>query len=122
MDLSHFQWDERQAGSGSRPKKPITRRRLRNGFIKGPIPLDWMETAASLPGKATHAALAIWFDFGLSRGGEVRFTRRLAERFGLGRKAASVAIANLESAGLIAVKRRSGCAPRITVLSQGDNT
>lgn len=35
--------------------------RLRKGgpFLKGPIPLAWLETAASLPGKSLHAGLAM---------------------------------------------------------------
>ena len=116
VNVSDFQWDENQLRSVRPLSKPTRPRRVRKRFIKGPIPLDWMETAARLPGKATQAAVAIWFRHGLTHGGVIRFTRRLAQQFGIGRKAVTAALTNLETAGLISVLRPPGCAPRVKVL------
>ena len=30
-------------------------------YLKGPIPLDWLSTAARLPGKSLHVGIALWF-------------------------------------------------------------
>ena len=37
------------------------------GFIKGPLPLDWMQRAARLPGKTLQVALALWYLAGLQK-------------------------------------------------------
>ena len=43
------------------------RAKLRQGFVKGPIPLPWLEAAARLPGKSIHAGIALWYVAGLTR-------------------------------------------------------
>ncbi|MCB1808664.1 MAG: hypothetical protein KDJ99_27000 [Candidatus Competibacteraceae bacterium] len=84
-------------------------------FLKGPIPLAWLETAASSPGKTLNAALAIWFVYGLTRQQTFVVKRKTWERFNLTRQAFNRALDALESKGLIAVDRQAGCYPKITL-------
>ena len=84
-------------------------------FIKGPIPLDWIEVAAKLPGKALHVALAIRYLAGMNKLNPFRLTHRTLMIFWVSRHAAYRALKALEEAGLINVERRPGKNPVITV-------
>lgn len=87
-------------------------------FIKGPLPLDWFEVAAALPGKTLHVALAIWFQVGLERSPTVRLSQKRLARFGVSRDAKYDALKRLADAGLIEVVQSAGQAPAITVIHQ----
>ena len=91
-------------------------------FLKGPIPLGWVQTAACLPGKALHVGMVLWFRAGLTSSRSVRLGRRILERFGVKRHAAARAIRALESANLISVVRARCRSPEITLLKdrEGD--
>jgi hypothetical protein len=105
-----------EAGPKGRSSRPRSRR-IRGEFLKGPIPLNWLSGASKLKGKAPLAvALAIWFERGRRRGGEVRLTTAILDRFGINRKAKYGGLKALEEAGLIRVHRELRRNPLITVL------
>ncbi len=85
-------------------------------FVRGPIPLDWVTTAAAFPGKALHVAIAIWYLAGLKKTHEFPMSRRMLRLFGVGGDAARDSLRRLESAGLVAVQRRPGCSNVISIL------
>lgn len=86
-------------------------------FLKGPIPLDWLDAAAALPGKALHVALAIWWLAGMQQGSNpVKITRSALSRFHVCDDAANDALKRLEAAGLISVSRRPGCRHEVRIL------
>ena len=93
----------------SAPKKSL--------FIKGPIPLDWINRAASLPGKSLNVAFAIWWLNGMADGKPLKLTRLSLKSFCVKRDAASAALTRLESAGLIRLRRSSGQRPLISILT-----
>ena len=99
----------------SQASKTPPRHRHGEKFLKGPIPLDWLSTAARLPGKTLHFALAMWFQAGISNRRKVTVGGKLCRQFGVGRKAASESVRRLENARLILVKRRDGCSPKLTI-------
>jgi hypothetical protein len=83
----------------------------------GPIPCNWLEQAACLPGKALAIGVALWFMAGMSRGSPaVHLTGQLMRQFGVGRYAKYKGLKFLEAAGLVAVERHPGCASRVTIL------
>ena len=86
------------------------------GFLKGPIPLDWLEIAALLPGKSLHAGIALWYAAGLTRSGSIPLSNLSGHRFGCDRNAKYRALAWLEGAGLVKVDRKLGRAPMVTLL------
>ena len=85
-------------------------------FVRGPIPMPWLEAAARLPGRALAVGLLIWFRAGIAPNDPVGLTPNLLGRFGIERKAGYRAIEALRSAGLIEVDRHRGRCPRVTIL------
>lgn len=85
-------------------------------FIKGPIPLSWLQCAAAIPGKALHVALGLWFVGGLCRSKTFSFKRSVATGMGVSPGALYDALTRLEGAGLIHAERHSGRSPVVTIL------
>ena len=102
---------EIDAGGRILPRTLAVRRirlRKRGYFLKGPIPLPWVETAAKLPGKSLHAGIAIWYAPDLACSLSVPLCNISAgDRFGLTRNAKYRALRWLETAGLILVEEKS---------------
>ncbi len=97
------------------PKRPARPRRG-EGFLKGPVPLGWLEAAARLPGKSLHAGVALWYAAGLSRSAVIPLSNLAGLRFGMDRNAKYRALEWLEEAGLIKIERKLGRAPVVTIL------
>jgi len=106
-------WDV-NAGAFGPPRpgaEPATRY-----FIKGPIPLPWLQRAAAIPGKALHVALGLWFVKGLCCSSTFAFKRKVCADLGVSRDATYDALTRMEEAGLIRVARHRGRSPLVTVL------
>ena len=86
------------------------------GFIKGPLPLGWMQAAARLPGRTLQVALALWYLAGLKKDTTVRLTTKPLEDMGVSRDAKYDGLARLEGAGLVSIRRQPGQAPLVTLL------
>lgn len=84
-------------------------------FLKGPIPLEWLGAAARLPGRTLHAALALWLEAGFRNSLVVPLSNMQGQKFGLDRNSKYRALKWLEQAGLIAVERKLGRSPVITI-------
>jgi hypothetical protein len=100
---------------------PIRRRRLprhRPGerFLKGPIPLTWLQHAGRLPGKALHVSIALWYFAGIKRTQEVSLSLSRLVEFGANRYAAARGLRALEAARLVSVVRHVGRRPVVTLL------
>lgn len=85
-------------------------------FLKGPIPLEWLCTAARLPGRALHVGVLVWFRAGLTRSDTVHLPSALLAACGIDRDAKARALRALERAGLVTVRRSHGRAPDITLV------
>ena len=85
-------------------------------FLKGPIPLDWLSTAAHMPGKALALGLALWWLHGMSKGAPVKLSKKATDLFDISRDAGYDALRRLESADLITVIRAPGRRPTVKVL------
>ena len=106
----------------SAPLAQRKRSKRRGEFLKGPVPIAWVERACALGGKAAALAWALRFKAGMSSNRPIPATPRLLERFGMSSRSAYRALASLESAGLITVQRRRGASPLVTVLDVADDT
>ena len=121
MDVGRYTYDQipEALSEASRRRHAEQAQRRAGRFLKGPIPLSWLQQAAKLPGKAVAVSLILWFLAGVRRSArDIRVSRRLAQEFGVGRKARYRALVALERAGLIAVQRHSGQSPRITIKTE----
>lgn len=89
-------------------------------FIKGPIPLPWVELAAQLPGKALALGIGLWWLQGMVRDAEVKLSKRLLQSFNISRDAAADGLRRLEKAGLVRVKRAPGKRPSVRIVKELD--
>jgi hypothetical protein len=71
----------------------------------------------SLPGKALHVGVQVWFQVGLTKSSEVSISMSTMDRMGVSRFAASRGLAALEKAGLVSVVRHPGRKPVVTILT-----
>lgn len=118
MGQSHNGRIPEQLTDASRRRHGERARRHDELFLKGPIPVAWLQKAAALSGKALPVALAIRFMHGLNGGAtDIAVTDRVVGRIVVvDRKTRYRALEALENAGLIAVARRRGAAPRVKIL------
>lgn len=62
------------------PKVPVVIKTINDKygrFVKGPIPLNWVQAAANLPGKSVHVAIVLWFLAGIKKSQTVKLTQVL---------------------------------------------
>ena len=96
---------------------PLSIRRSKGQFIKGPIPMDWLIKAANLSGKTIHVALELWRESGCRRSrNDIPLSTDKLQSLGVGRKASYAALKHLEAAKLITVERRRGRLSRVTII------
>lgn len=106
-----------QLSEQSRKRREKKRTRQRVEFIKGPIRVEWLCRTARLPGKAIATALALLFKASVAgTTKDLPLTPELLERFGVKRRSSYRAVAALEEAGLVKVKRHRGRCPRVTIV------
>lgn len=89
-------------------------------FLKGPVPLLWLQQAALSPGKSLSVGIVLWYLAGIKKTPTVSLPNTLLQRFGVGRTAKYRALDWLEEARLVAVKRHPGCNPLVTLLDAGN--
>ena len=97
-------------------RKRLPRHQPRDWFFKGPVPGDWLQRAAALPGRALHVGLAVWHAIALERSDKARLTSKLLLRFGVPPDAGRRGLAALEKAGLVAVVRHPGRCPIVSIV------
>ena len=93
----------------STPKHP-PRHKKGEKFLRGPIPLLWIDVASRLPGKALAVGLRVWFESGCRGDRTVSVTLARLARAGMTTSTARRAVRELERAGLITVERPTGTA------------
>lgn len=121
IDLQKVRINDKTSGQYSatnisRPPRP----KHKEKFLRGPIPLNWLSHAATLPGRSLHVAIAVWFVAGLKKARIVPISNITALQFGLDRNAKYRGLEWLEDAELISVERRAGRAPIVTILEPPD--
>ena len=84
-------------------------------FLRGPVPLAWLDRAARLTGKALAVGLALWFKHGLTGSRTVSLCQEHVG-FGVNEQAARRAVKALEAAGLVSAVRRPGRGLEVTIL------
>ena len=77
-------------------------------FLKGPIMLSNIKSAAELPGKSLQVYLAICWLSDMAMGQAIKVTKRAMEWFGFSADAYRDALLRLEATGLIEVTRAPG--------------
>jgi hypothetical protein len=91
-------------------------RETRPQFVKGPIPMHWLNIAAALPGKSLHIGIWLWYLAGVARSKEVVVSNYRLAPWGISRHQKARGLSALERAGLVKVKRGAGRNPRVLIL------
>ena len=92
-------------------------RRKVGEFIKGPMPMPWLERAFGLGGKAAAVAVLLWFMAGMNGPREIRVTPRLLKRFNVSRQAGYRAVHALAAEGLITAETSKGKCAVVSIVS-----
>jgi hypothetical protein len=100
----------------TKPKLP--RHAKGEPYIGGPIPLDWVTLATTLPGRTWVVASVLWFVAIRERRkcATVNLTLKTLRRFNINRKSLYRALKALEGAGLVCVGRQAGRRLSVTIL------
>ena len=85
-------------------------------YLKGPISWNWLIRAGALKGRALHTGLALLFMAGIKRDLEVALPLGQLKEMGVDRHAAYRGLKQLESAGLVTVRRAPGRKARVLLL------
>lgn len=114
LDLDRFRADGHRRPAPRKARgKPA-----RGWFLKGPIPGDWLVTAAGASARALRVGLALWYLAGLRKSRTVRATWETWRRWGIDPDSARKGLTALERAGLVAVDRGAGRCPLVTILER----
>ena len=92
------------------------RKRLRSRFLKGPVSLKQLQTAAKLSGRTLHLYLAVRHRCDLCQSKTVTLPSAYLETWGLDRDSKRRALTELELIGLITVGRRRGRTVVVTLV------
>jgi DNA-binding MarR family transcriptional regulator len=116
MDLNIYDITKTELAS-IRSQTHKSRKNLKNKFLKGPIPLEWLKRASHLSGKALQISVCLWFLKGVHKKNTVALSYKLLEEFGVSRSTAYRGLKLLEAEGLIKVSRCIGRSPVFTIIS-----
>ncbi len=100
---------------GATTAKLIERQSAR--YLRGPVPLAWLQAAARLPGRALQVGLALWYLVGVTKSTTVRLSSVRLVGFGVDRSAKRRALTALAGAGLITLDQAPGRNPAVTVIT-----
>jgi hypothetical protein len=109
--------DVTEVDAGKLDQVTNTPRTVKGLYLKGPVPWDWINAAAALPGKALIVGLCLWRLAGATRNRTVNLGNAGLAPFGVNRAAKSRALAALEGAGLVTVARKPNRFPVVTLLA-----
>src|SRR5712692_7916438 len=96
-------------------RSPVPRHTRGEHFLKGPIPLGWLQIAGRLPCKALNVAVALWHLAGVKKSARVALSLSALEPFGLNRFTAARGLKALEGKALVRVDRRQGRKAVVTI-------
>jgi hypothetical protein len=108
--------ESRRAG---KPKVRLPRHRLREPFLKGPIPMGWLVAAGRCRGRALHVGIALWQQAGIAGSARITLSNKWLAAMGIDADAKRRALSVLEQAGLVTISRRPGRNPDVTILAGG---
>jgi hypothetical protein len=102
------------------PERNITPERVyqkkRDHFLKGPVPMPWLISAANIPGKALHIGIALWFWSGIKKTKTFILPKNAIKDLGVSRQTCYAQLKVMEKAGLLSIEARKGKKSKITLL------
>ena len=87
---------------------PLAAKKAKGYFLRGPIPLGWLQLAAGLPGKAYTLCTILWWFHGMNPTKPIKVTTKSLKEFSISEDAYRDGLRRLEQAGLVTVTRPEG--------------
>lgn len=87
---------------------PLVAKKAKGYFLRGPIPLVWLQRAAGLPGKAYTLCTILWWFYGMNPTRPIKVTTKSLKEFSISEDAYRDGLRRLEQAGLVIVTRPKG--------------
>ena len=116
-ELEKFRYSQDAFGNVGNSPKSKRKAKAVGAFIRGPIPLAWLDGVLNLPGRGPLVvALALMYQSGLEHSPSVRVTHKLLKRFRIPPRTSHDVLAKLEAAGLLAVTKRPGRCREVEIL------
>lgn len=119
FDVEKLRLSGVEASAGIDKRSGVPRPKPGEHFLKGPVPLPWIACAGRRKGKAMHVGVYVWYKAGLTRSRSVQLSPAELDEMGVDRFAVYRALEELESAGLVTVKRRTGRKAIVTIEEYG---
>lgn len=115
MDIPYarLNWDKTSKTHVPIPKRPVTER-----FLKGPVPLWWLQKAGVLGRAPVVVGLVLWFQYGLTGRNPVKLSNVALQPWEISRYAKYRALRRLEDAGLVNVERKGSQSPDIELVTK----
>ena len=102
------------------PQKRTRVLRIQGPFLRGPVPLAWLQRAMKLSGAALSVGIILWHFQGLKKSPTFKVgIRDLAKYIGRSRATSQRALQALEEHGLIGVERNNGRKHIVTIIEVG---
>jgi hypothetical protein len=98
------------------PSTKPPRQRRGEAFLRGPVPWLWVQAAMRLPGRALHVGILLWKEAGCRKSRTVRLRLTASHDYGIHPDTLNRGLEALLAAGLVAVRRRPGHPPEVTLL------
>jgi len=95
----------------------MVKQNISEPFLRGPIPISWLNRAAQLGGKTLNVAIAIRWIHGMSGNQPIKLSKKALQSFHVSSDAASDALNRMEANGLIRLSKKPGQRPAIDVLA-----
>ena len=100
---------------GSRRKRTMVRR-VDGLFMRGPVPMSWLQDASKLGVSALWVGCVLWHLSGVKKSATFLVSNLHLHRWGVDRFAKSRALKALSGAGLISVAGRGKRSPNVTII------
>lgn len=111
---------QKSAKSKVKVNRDLPRNEPGAGFIKGPIPLDWIKVASRCGQRAEAVALLVWYAAGVQRANPCKLTPKVLAELHVHPRTARRILERFVDAGLAAVEFHRGRSPLVTITSPTD--
>ena len=99
-----------------KPKLDLPRPNKGEHFIKGPIPLDWIQVATQCGGRGTEVGLLLWYAAGWQKKNPVKLTAAICAQLNVHPKTVKRVLVKMGTCGLVRAEFHRGRSPVVTLL------
>ena len=111
----------KQTSRRVRVQLDLPRHESGEGFIKGPLPLDWFRAANTCGRRSLAVAAMIWFAAGLQKSNPIKLSRAILAELSIPPRTAKEVLERMQAIGIVSVEFHRGRSPLVTILGVPKN-